>query len=297
MTNKYFLSFLILLFISSPLSAQQIRSPIDKMPLMPPVPIFDEDDLYGMPIEERGEEYNKFLAVSVQIKAPSGPGSSSAGSGTIIYYNKKENIAYVATCGHLWNEGEMTYSQGKIKKMKCKVITWYHNEIKLKTPAEYEAEVIFYSYVRGCDTALVTFKPDWNPSYYPIAPKDYNYVKGKKVHSLGCDGAKEVAHYNVEILGIRDKNLVTVQNSPRPGRSGGGLMDENFYIGTCWGTSAFDGTGQGYFTPLSVIHEYWSKNEFDWLLKVNKRKIKIINRNTNKEEIFDEDYILTPVAL
>jgi hypothetical protein len=45
-----------------------------------------------------------------------------------------------------------------------------------------------------------------------------------------------------------------------------------------------------------VIHDHWSKNEFDWLLKLNKRKIKIINRNTNKEEVFDEDYILTPVS-
>lgn len=296
MKNKYFLTFLSFFLFNSVTHAEQKISPIDKMPLMPSLPIFGEDDLYGMPIEERGEEYKKFLAVSVQIKAPSGNGTASSGSGTIIYYNKKENIAYVATCGHLWNEGEMTTKQGKIKKMKCKVITWYHNEVKLKNPTEYEADVIFYSYIRGCDTALVVFKPDWNPSFYPIASKDYDYIKGKMVHSLGCDGAKEVAHYNVEILGIRGKDLITIQNSPRPGRSGGGLMDENYYIGTCWGTSAFDGSGQGYFTPLSVIHECWTRNEYNWLLKVNKRKIKIINRNTNKEELFDEDYILTPVA-
>lgn len=294
MINKYFFAFLILFLFNSSLFAQQIRHPIDKMILMPSVPIFGEEDLYGMPIEERGEEYKKYLAASVQIKTQSG-GGVVAGSGTIIYYNKKENIAYVATCGHLWNEGEMTTKQGKIKKMKCKVIVWYHNEIKLKEPIEYNADVIFYSYLRGCDTALVTFKPDWNPDYYPIALKNYEYIKGKKVHSLGCDGGKEVAHYNVEILGIRGKDLITLQNSPRPGRSGGGLMDESLYIGTCWGTSAFDGTGQGYFTPLSVIHDCWTKNEFDWLLKVNKKKIKIFNRNTNKEELFDEDYILTPL--
>jgi hypothetical protein len=285
---SFILVFVFLLLGTS--ASAQIKSLIDKMPLVPPVPLFGDDDLYGMPVEERGDEYKKYLAPSIQIRA-----SNSAGSGTIIYYDKKENIAYVATCGHLWNVGEMTYSQGKTRKMKCKVVTWYHNEIKLKHPLEYDADVLFYSYLKDCDTALIKFKPDWSPSFFPIAPKNYEYIKGKIVHSLGCDGAKEVAHYKVEIVGIRGNNLVTIQNSPRPGRSGGGLIDDkDFYIGTCWGTTSFDGGGQGFFTPLSVIHNNWTKNEFDWLLKINKRKIKIINRNTNKEEVYDDDYILMP---
>lgn len=260
------------------------------MPLLPHLPFIGDDDLYGMPIEERGEEYKKYLSASLQIKV-----SDAAGSGHIIYYDKKNNDAYVATCGHLWGEGEMNSKQANIKKVKCKIIVWYHNEIKLKNPAEYLAEVLFYSNVRGCDTALIKFKPDWIPKYFPIGPKNYSYIKGKKMHSLGCDGAKEVAHYSVEILGLRDKNLITVQNSPRPGRSGGGLIDEDdLYVGTCWGTTSYDGNGEGYFTPLSVIHEYWSKNNYDWLLKISKRKIKIINRIINKEEYFDEDYIILP---
>lgn len=285
------LTFIFLsLFFTSSLFGQTLKSPIDKMPLVPPVPLVSEDDLYGMPVEERGEEYNKYLSPSLQIRV-----AGSAGSGTIIYYDKKENIAYVATCGHLWSEGELTSKQANIKKMKCKVVTWYHNELKLKESIEYEADVLFYSYVKGCDTALIKFKPDWNPKYFPIGPKDYEYIKGKMAHSVGCDGGKEVAHYNVEILGIRGENLVTVQNSPRPGRSGGGLIDNNLYIGTCWGTTSFNGDGQGFFTPLSVIHNYWSKNDFDWLLRIEKRKIKIIDRNTNKIESFDEDYILHPI--
>lgn len=289
MIKKAFL-FLIFYFCFLSKSFSQIKHPIDNMPLLPPVPIFGEDDLYGMPIEKRGEEYKKYLAASVLIRV-----SGAAGSGTIIYYDKKENIAYVATCGHLWSEGEMTYKQAKIKNMKCKVVAWYHNEIKLKNPVEYEADVLFYSYVKDCDTALIKFKPDWSPKYFPIAQKNYDYIKGTMVHSLGCDGGKEVAHYDVEILGIRGENLITVQNSPRPGRSGGGLMDnKDYYIGTCWGTTSFTGDGQGYFTPMNVIHNYWTKNEFGWLLNINKRKIKTINRITNKEELLDEDYILMP---
>jgi hypothetical protein len=289
---KKYLCFLFLVLSLTPTAfAQRIKHPMDNMPLVPPVPLTGDNDLYGMPIEERGEEYKKFLSPSLKIMV-----SGASGSGTIIYYDKKENLAYVATCGHLWNPGVLNYEQAKIKKLKCKVLTWFHNDKKLDETKTYEASVLFYSYVEGCDTALIKFTPDWIPDYFPIAPKDYPYIKGSMAHSMGCDGGNEVAHYKVEIVGIRNRgDLVTIQNSPRPGRSGGGLVDDNFfYIGTCWGTTAFDGGGQGFFTSLPVIHDFWSKNSFDWLLKIKKQKIIVLDRNTNKKEIIEGDYILMP---
>lgn len=291
MIKKYLYFFFLLLCFKSSAFAQRIKHPMDNMPLVPVVPLTGDNDLYGTPTEERGEEYKKFLSPSLKVMINGG-----SGSGTIIYYDKKDNIAYVATCGHLWSPGVSSYDQTKIKKLKCKVATWYHNDKKLDTPKTYEASVLFYSYVDGCDTALIRFSPDWVPDYFPIAPKDYPYVKGRKAHSMGCDGGSEVAHYVVEIVGLRNKgDLVTIQNSPRPGRSGGGLVDDDcFYIGTCWGTTAFDGSGQGFFTSLPVIHDFWNKNGFDWLLKIKKQKIIILNRNTNKKELLDSNYILMP---
>jgi hypothetical protein len=259
------------------------------MPIFQPI-----SGYYGSaPIEQRGSEFRKWLSPSVKIAV-----SGGSGSGTIVYYDSSKNIAYVATCGHLWNHGTMSAEEGKRKNLTCKVLTWYQNDKKLSEPKTYNAKVIFYSYMPQADTALVTFEPDWVPNYFPIAPVDYKYPAGKIMHSVGCDAGSEVAHYEVQIVGLYNKSLTTIKNSPRPGRSGGGLMDDKYYIATCVATSNVDGSGEGYFTPLSVIHEVFSKNDYDFLLKIKPgsdivKKIKIIDRNSRQQK-YDENYILVP---
>lgn len=252
------------------------------------------------PVPQRGPEFKKWLAPSIKI-AVSVPGGIQYGSGTICYYDPYQKLAYVATCGHLWDKGVMTAEQGAKRNMTCKIFVFYHNENKLPTPKEYQAKVIFYSHVSGCDTGLITFTPDWVPEYFPIAPANYQIPTGSHQHSTGCDHATEVAHYDVEIIGIRGNDLVTQGNSPRPGRSGGGLLsDEGFYIGTCWGTSVKDGTGTGYFTPLSVIHNFWRQQTgYEFLLtrSLNNvspaRNIPIVDRN-GPPGTYPKDYILLP---
>jgi hypothetical protein len=296
---KQFLSALLLfslvVFAGRDATAQTVQPdihPLDNMPLVKPKS--NADDYHGAaPNEQRGEEYRKWLSASVKISV-----SRSSGSGTIVYYDSANNTAYVATCGHLWDNGVMSADEGKRRNLTCKVITWYHNETKLADTKVYDAKVIFYSHVGGADTALVTFQPDWVPNYFPIAPANYEYKKGFRANSCGCDGRREVARYDVEIQGIQGNDLVTRLNSPRPGRSGGGLMDDEYYIATCWGTSNYDGSGEGYFTPLKVIHTVFSKNGYDFLLKIPPggsaaRQLPIIDRNNPQTE-YPKDYILLP---
>lgn len=215
------------------------------------------------PIEQRGPEVRQWLAPGLQIRV-----SNASGSGTIVYYDSQTGWAYVASCGHLWN-GTRSADELKRNPVKAKVITWYHNDQKLSEPKEYPAEVLFWSNKRGYDSSCLRFKPDWIPNYFPIAPKDHPIAQGSKLHSVGCDGGREIAHYDVEVIEPRGDDLVTRYNSPRPGRSGGGLMDDDgWYVGTCWGTSDIRGNGIGYFTPLSSIHEVFSSNGYDWLLKM-----------------------------
>jgi hypothetical protein len=92
------------------------------------------------------------------------------------------------------------------------------------------------------------------------------------------------------------QDLVTTENSPRPGRSGGGLMTENFYVGICWGTSSYSGDGNGFFTPLSTIRQYNKQNGYGWLNEVNiswARMIPIKDRNNPQGE-YPKDYIPLP---
>lgn len=291
---KKVLSFLIFLTFSVSAQGQSFYEidPLDKMPILRK-PVSSKHG--AAPIEQRGPEFRKFLAASVRIDIPGG-----AGSGTIIYYDSQNNKAYVASCGHLFNRGIMSEEEAKRKKLKVKVVAYYQNDVKLDKPKSYDADVCFYSYVSGQDTSLISFTPDWVPEYFPIAPKTFAYEKGKHYHSLGCDGAKEVAHYDIEVIGISGNDLVTYKNSPRPGRSGGGLMDdEGYYIATCWGTEFKDGSGRGFFTPLSVIHNFWGQQgSYKFLLDQKPgsslaKKIPVLDRN-NPAKKYGPDYILFP---
>lgn len=260
-----------------------------------PMPIVKDDEFAyiksSAPDEKRGPEYRKWLAASIQIRV-----TGAAGSGTIIYYDGKE-WAYVQSCGHLWENGQMTAEEGKRRNLKCKIIAWYHNEKKLDGPKTYEAEVLYFYHYRGRDCSLLRFKPDWSPNYFPIAPKNFVPIEGKKYNSCGCDGAREVAHYDVKFVGVRGQDYITTDNSPRPGRSGGGLMTEDHYIGICWGTSDVNGSGIGYFTPLFVLRELNEKEGFGWLNDIGvsslAQQIPILDRN-GKQGKYPQDYIPIP---
>lgn len=267
-----------------------MRHPLDGMLILKKLP----EERYGAnaPIEQREEEFSKFLSVSVKVQV-----SGGSGSGSIIYYDAKKNLAYVASCGHLWSPGVVSAEDAEKKDNKCKIIVWYKNNKKLKEPEQFDAKMVFYCYNNDIDTSLLVFSPDWEPFYFPIAPIDYKYKINSLAHSCGCDGGREVAHYEVNILELND-DLVTTKNSPRPGRSGGGLFDENFYIGTCWGTEHVDGSGNGYFTPIKDIHRFWGKQkDYSFLLLIGtnvKGKLIPIVDKVHPQGTYNQDYILSP---
>lgn len=266
-----------------------LRTPPVQMPLV-------QDDPFaylahgGAPIEQREEKYRRWLSISLKISV-----SGASGSGTIVYYNPDDGWAYIQSCGHLWN-GSMSAEEGKRRRVTCKVITWYHNDVKLSQPKEYPAEVLYYSNPAPNDVSLLRFKPDWVPNYVPIAPKDFSFQENMRLRSCGCDGGREVAHYDVRYIGQRGGDIVTTENSPRPGRSGGGLMTDEFYVGICWGTSDRSGNGNGFFTPLSTLRSHNEKNGYGWLNEVGvnwARKIPIIDRNGPQGQ-YPPDYIPMP---
>lgn len=260
-----------------------------------PMPIVTDDPFAhlahgGAPVEQRDEKFRKWLSISLKISV-----SNASGSGTIVYYDSKDGYAYVQSCGHLW-DGNMTAEEGKRRKLMCKVITWYKNEKKLDKTQDYPAEVLYFNNTRGTDVSLLKFKPDWVPVYVPIAPKEFKFTEGMRLHSCGCDGGKECAHYDVRFIGERGADIVTTENSPRPGRSGGGLMTDNYYVGICWGTTDREGNGNGLFTPLSVLRSFNEKNGYGWLNDVGinwARQIPIIDRN-NPQSKYPQDYIPLP---
>jgi hypothetical protein len=264
---------------------------VDNMPLVNEPPLA----AYAAPPEElRGKDVIKWMKVGLKISV-----SGSSGSGTIVYYDRDTGYAYVQSCGHLW-DGNMSSKDGERRNVTCKVITWYHNDVKLPQPKTYPCEVIYYNNEQGKDCSLSRFKPDWVPDYYPIAPENFLFQKGAILHSIGCDGGREIANYEVVYMGTRGEpwpDMVTVHNSPRPGRSGGGLLsDEGLYVGICWGTSDYSGTGNGYFTTLKTLRYFNNINGYELLNNVSNslaRKIPVVDRN-NPQGSYRHDYIPLP---
>jgi len=238
------------------------------------------------PQPNRDETVKKWLIPSVRIRVP-----GAAGSGTICYYDKSSNTAYVISCAHLFNRGDT----------KATVEVFYKNEQKLSTPAKFDAKVISFKVnYYGDDISFMTFQPDWIiQTWFPIASIDHIIDLQSTYMSCGCDGASEVACYFVKPQGIDGAFLATKENSPRPGRSGGGLMDKDgWFVGICVRTSDVSGNGTGYFVHLKTIHEYCKANKLEFLLNLQKpnnilRIIPIIDRN-GIQGTYPPDYVPSP---
>ena len=235
--------------------------------------------------EQRDERYVKFLSASVKISV-----NGSAGSGTICYYDQESGFAYVISCGHLWN-GDKSYDPKNMGE--AKITIWYQNDVKLNEPKSYDAQVLFWSNQRGFDSSLVRFKPDWKPDYFPIS-SNFEVSKGMDLHSMGCDGGHEVARYGVRVKEYIRPDILTELNSPRPGRSGGGLLSDDELVGICWGTSdTVSGEGTGYFTPLDSIRVVFAKNKHEWLLNVKKRGYPVYDWD-NPSRKYDMHFVPVP---
>lgn len=245
--------------------------------------------------EDRGEEYIRWLAPSVRVRG------SGTGSGTIIYYDKKTKYCYVISCGHLFRGKSMTTEEGERRNTTAKVDVWYHNKEKLDKYKTYRAEVLCYQNFKTSvwDVSLLRFKTnDWEPDWYlPIAERDMELKRGDKLHSLGCDGGRRVARYEIEYIKERSKGtvteLVTHKNNPRGGRSGGGVFTEKEHLVAICSR----GNGYAYWTSLDQIYKFLEKEEkWRWLLYYPRlsfvKKIPIIDRTGKRE--FSEDYIPLP---
>lgn len=257
-------------------------------------PIFYESEPLksSSPNEQRDEKFYDVLSVSLKINV-----SGASGSGTICHYDESTGFAHVISCGHLWS-GNMDYNPNAKTRPKAQVVTWYKNSFKLKTPEAFDAEVLFWSNEKGYDVSLMRFKPNWTPTFSCI---DESFVlkKGLVLNSLGCDGGREVARYDVVFEGISDLDIITSRNSPRPGRSGGGLItDSGKIVGVCWGTSdVSSGKGTGYFTPVSSIKKVFKRNGHGWLIELMSFKsIPVIDRD-NPVSFYKVDFVPSPGIL
>jgi hypothetical protein len=266
------LTILILSVALGKRKTQFVDSPNNVAP-MPWVPEdVPEDPIVkqNTPVAQQDEKYNRYLASTVKIK------NHGIGSGTMIYYDPETREVYVSSCGHLWS-GIKNYTELRQSPEYCQITVFYADRKLLSTPKKYTARVLFRQFQWGQDVSLLKFTADFEPQTFPIAPINYDIKLETTYHSTGCDNSSDPAHYGVEVIGIEQDMLTTRYNSPRPGRSGGGLLtSDGYYIGICVATSdrTGQGRGRGYFTQLSTIHKIYTQNGFAGLLSLSPKRFR-----------------------
>lgn len=242
--------------------------------------------------EERGPEFTKWNSTGVQI--------DDGGSGTISYYDSKENYLYIISCGHLFFKGRGTVGYYKANPRTELIRVYYQNDVKLPKYKTYKAEVLCHVWENNIyDVSLLRFKPDWSdPWVIPVAPQDYQMQTGAWYHNIGCDGRSEVAHYLVKFskYNIRSdaEELICVENVARGGRSGGGLItDDKMLVGI---TSRSDRQMTSYYSSYKQIHQFLKEEGFSFILDSTNwaQKIPIIDRN-NPQNKYPIDYIPLPL--
>lgn len=238
--------------------------------------------------EERSPEFIKWLSTGVRI---------GGGSGTMSFYDRKDNWMYVISCGHLFPVGMKSAEQYRKSPRTVTIEVFYHNDKKLNSPKAYKAEVLCHVWDNVIhDVSLMRFKPDWeNPWTSPIVPKDYELQKDKYYHSVGCDGMSEVAHYSVKFNSRRTargvEEIVTSENNARGGRSGGGLLtDEGRLFGIC----SRGGGGFTYFTCWTQVYDFLKQEGYEFVLKSSPAlELPIVDKN-NPQGKYENDYIAFP---
>jgi hypothetical protein len=264
---------------------QQFGTPIIK------VPYYTKETAPGW--EERGPEFAKWNSLGVRL---------SNGSGTMCYYDSKENWIYVVSAGHLYSRGMKTAEQYKRSPKSAKIEVFYHNDKKLGNVKRYQGEVLCHVWQSGIyDVSLLRFHPDWDdPVVGAIAPIDYEPERGKGYHNIGCDGMREVAHYLVEFYSFRNQNgveeILGTKNVARGGRSGGGyLTDDNLLIGI---TSRSDRRNYTMYSSFRQIHQFLTSQGYGFVLENSRvglaRQIPIKDRNNPQGE-YPKDYIPLPM--
>ena len=278
-----YIALSLALFITVHINAEEIK-PVSSLP-------FVATTVFRPGWEERGPEFAKWLSTSVRI---------GGGSGTMVYYDDNGRYVYVLSCGHLFNDGRRSAADYKRRPQTIRIEVFYHNQTKLPKVKVYDAQVLCHVWGdKGSsvfDVSLMRFKADWSdPICTPIAPLSFVYKENAWLHSVGCDGRSETAHYLVQCRGEQyDGNvteMVSVGNSPRGGRSGGGLMSNG---GELIGICSRGGMDHGYWSSLRQIHRFLKEEGFGFVLESQlARTLLVVDRNNVQGKYF-RTYIPIP---
>jgi hypothetical protein len=181
-----------------------------------------------------------------------------ASSGTVfkVIPNDKGYTSYILSTGHMK------------KREEPEIEFFFMDGEKLEKSLKVKGNILFLveNSEKGVDFSLIEVTTKGKPSFVPIAKKDAK--KGDKCLSVGCDNASKPKCYSCTILSLGKRDYILENDSPRAGRSGGGLFLNHEIVGVCWGAQIWGNKEvNGLFTRASVIRNLLINADYENLLE------------------------------
>lgn len=181
-----------------------------------------------------------------------------ASSGTVfkVTPNDKGYTSYILSTGHMK------------KREDPQIEFFFMDGEKLDEPLVVKGNIIFLveNSFKGCDFSVIEVRTKGKPAFIPIAKKD---AKEKdKCLSIGCDSASVPKCYSCTVLNLEKLDYILENDSPKAGRSGGGLFLKHEIVGVCWGCRTWGNEERnGLFTRASVVRNLLMTAGYEYLLE------------------------------
>ncbi len=186
----------------------------------------------------------RLLASTVRIRVQTS--FCDYGTGTII--DSRNDSALILTCGHLFREYAKEHG-GKIEV-----------DMFGESPLQ-NVEAKYICHDEESDLGLICIKISHPVAVIPVAPLNYQALRGSAVASAGCDNGRAPTVQSSQIVAINKclgpANMYASGASVQ-GRSGGGLFSKDGYlIGVT--LANVPGENQALYSSYPAIHELLNK--------------------------------------
>ncbi len=188
----------------------------------------------------------RLLAASVRIRVKTAQ-FYDYGSGTII--DARNNRALILTCGHLFRD----YAKEKGGTIEVDMFG--------QSPLQ-NVEARYICHDLESDLGLISIPLSHPVQTIPVAPLDYQAIRGATVSSVGCDNGRAPTVQPGQVVAINrylGPANIHASGSSVQGRSGGGLFSkEGYIIGVTLANES--GENQALYCSYPAIHQMLSKH-------------------------------------
>ncbi|WP_422923968.1 sigma-70 family RNA polymerase sigma factor [Singulisphaera sp. PoT] len=245
----------------APAPADEILRPLAPEPVVNPSP------MESAPTPSQGIPKPWETTVRVKVSRPD-ENAIGFGSGTIIRSSSRESLVLVCAHNFGFRVGERSLGLPASNPRTIRV-DLFDGKLTSKqavTPTEtLNADIVDFD--RERDICLIRIHPGRQLPASPLLPRDWSPEAGAMMITGGCSLGQDATFWSTRVkdpkatlsLGQGSFEVIACEFSPAPGRSGGGLFDEEGRLaGFC--RYSEPRSNLGYYANLRAVYELLDRN-------------------------------------